>query len=81
MILFWLYILEPIMLLKNAVIVSIIGMVYGRSNYRSGMPNGYSVPNPCGTPLVWDPVGHFHPIHHTHLKNSFGQVSYHINLQ
>ena len=80
MILFWIYILESVMLLSTAVIASVICMVYGRSSYRNSMPNGFSVPNPCGTPVIWDLVGHFNPLYHTQLKNSFGHVSYHINL-
>jgi hypothetical protein len=41
--------------------------------YRDQIPNGWSVPNPCGGG-IWEAVGHYDPHHHTVLKNPFAQV-------
>merc|ERR1712137_1171208 len=43
----------------------------GHPEYRALFPNGYSVPNPCGTGY-WDAVGHYDPTKHTITKNPFG---------
>lgn len=44
------------------------------SKYRDAIPNGHSVPDPCGEG-IWECVGHYNPRQHTSLKNPFAQVS------
>lgn len=77
---FLLIFVEPTMVLKVASILLLISVVCGRPEYRNLIPNGPSVPNPCGSTVIWDAVGHFQPLKHTHLKNSFGNVSSSIHL-
>ncbi|XP_052254787.1 temptin-like isoform X2 [Dreissena polymorpha] len=40
-------------------------------DFRDFFPNGYTVPNPCGSG-IWEAVGHYDPNHHTVNKNRFG---------
>lgn len=63
------------MLVHITLALSVVGTVLCRPNYRDGIPNGYSVPNMCGTSAFWDPVGHMNPFHHTKSQNPFGAVS------
>ncbi|XP_052100491.1 temptin-like [Mytilus californianus] len=60
------------MIIKSAIIFTIVGMISGRNYYQDRIPNGHFVPNPCGTSQYWNTVGHLNPAHHTHLKNIFG---------
>ncbi|VDI82142.1 temptin-like [Mytilus galloprovincialis] len=60
------------MLVHITLALSVVGTVLCRPNYRDGIPNGYSVPNMCGTSAFWDPVGHMNPFHHTKSQNPFG---------
>ncbi|XP_060591796.1 temptin-like [Ruditapes philippinarum] len=50
-----------------------VSAVSAHPYYADLIPNGHSVPNPCGTGL-WLAVGHYDPIHHTHDKNPFGMA-------
>ena len=51
-----------------------LAAVYAHRSYRSHIPNGYSVPDPCLVGGVWSAVGHFSPTHDTRNKNKFGEV-------
>lgn len=64
-------------LLRSLLGVALVQVCFCRTYYRDRMPNGYSVPNPCQTSAIWEGAGHFNPFHHTHLKNSFGNVCIH----
>ncbi|KAL3875117.1 hypothetical protein ACJMK2_038051 [Sinanodonta woodiana] len=57
------------------IIVTVVGIIYGRPFYRDEFPNGYGVPNMCYGIYggkIWAPVGHYNPSNHTHDKNPFG---------
>ncbi|XP_052805958.1 temptin-like [Mya arenaria] len=55
-----------------AVLSLLVAAVSAYPTYRDKIPNGYSVPDPCGGG-IWEAVGHYDPTHHTILKNMFGQ--------
>ncbi|KAH3701022.1 temptin-like [Dreissena polymorpha] len=55
------------------VIALCLAAAFAHPGYRDFFPNGYSVPNPCGTG-VWEAVGHYDPQHHTIIKNRFGRA-------
>jgi len=54
--------------------LALAGLVSAHPYYRDRIPNGHTVPNPCGSGY-WEPVGHYDPVHHTRAKNVFGKVS------
>ncbi|XP_052805957.1 temptin-like [Mya arenaria] len=58
-------------MLRLAIISVVLTGALAHDYYRDRIPNGYSVPNPCGGG-TWAPVGHFDPSHHTIQKNQFG---------
>merc|ERR1712179_572628 len=55
-----------------ALACALVSCALSHPAYRDMLPNGYSVPNPCGGG-TWDAVGHYDAIHHTHDKNPFGR--------
>lgn len=63
---------------KVAIISLLFAAAAAHSTYQNLIPNGHTVPNPCGTGY-WLAVGHFDPLHHTHDKNQFGLVSFFIS--
>ncbi|XP_045206654.2 temptin-like [Mercenaria mercenaria] len=50
-----------------------IAAISAHPYYADRIPNGYTVPNPCGSGS-WQAVGHYDAIHHTHDKNPFGMA-------
>ncbi|XP_045205717.2 temptin-like [Mercenaria mercenaria] len=58
-------------MLRLVVAAVTFATICAHPQYRDSIPNGYSVPNPCGLG-TWETVGHFDPHHHTHDKNPFG---------
>lgn len=62
-------------MMNTLIILSVcVAAVSAHIEYQNYIPNGHSVPNPCGGGY-WLPVGHYDPDHHTHDKNPFGLVS------
>lgn len=54
------------------LVLALVTLAVAHPGYRDLMPNGYSVPNPCGAD-TWQAVGHYDPNHHTIAKNQFGK--------
>ncbi|XP_052721511.1 temptin-like [Crassostrea angulata] len=54
------------------LVLALVTLAVAHPGYRDLMPNGYSVPNPCGAD-TWQAVGHYDPYHHTIAKNQFGK--------
>lgn len=55
------------------LVLALVTLAAAHPGYRDSIPNGYTVPNPCGSDS-WQAVGHYDPFHHTIAKNQFGKV-------
>ncbi|KAJ8303279.1 hypothetical protein KUTeg_019675 [Tegillarca granosa] len=54
-----------------AFLISLSVFVLGHPGFRDKLPNGYAVPNPCPSSLVWNAVGHYNPNRFTAILNPF----------
>ena len=55
------------------LVFALVFVVESYPFYRDRIPNGYNVPNPCNTRLVWDGVGHRNKAG-AGVRNPFGEV-------